>query len=255
MSVTIILPVSRPEYLDAVFARLEMLECDRRMTNLLCIVDGTPELFVNVRNRVEMSKFADRLCILFSYKGTYKKTSRLARRFRISEIHNQLKENIVQCDYVFGIEDDTIIGPRTLKILLKDYSLQPYAGLIEGVQIGRWGIPMVGAWKVDDVYDPKTIDSLMPSKDLQEIDAGGLYCFLTKHDHYVKHTFKPFDNNEMGPDFDFGLELRRAGMMNFIDWNVTTVHKSKQGDISLLTTEPRHVRFVKKETRWRQTAI
>lgn len=258
MKTTIIMPVSRVDYLDAIFARLEMLECDRKDTNLLCIVDGSPKLFVDVRNRVEMSKFADRLCVPFEPTERYGKMHFLSRRFRISEIHNELRKNIQSCDYVFGLEDDTIFSPDSLKKFLKHYSIYPYIGMVQGVQIGRWGIPAVGAWKVDDVYSPKVINSLVPPKldkknVLQEIDAGGLYCFMTTRDNYVSHDFKPFENNDMGPDFDFGIELRRRGMMNYIDWSITTTHRTQKGDITLLNTEPRHVRFEKKETRWRQT--
>lgn len=180
---------------------------------------------------------------------------------RIADIHNQIKENLGQCTFVFGIEDDTIFQSNTLEKLQKDFTRYPHAGFIQGVQLGRWGIPHVGAWRVDDVYSPTKIDSVEPPVNvnlkptIDEIDAGGFYCFLTPRLNYMSHEFKPFDHNGMGPDFNYGIELRKNGLMNYIDWSIQTVHKTKQGDISLLKTEPRHVTFVRKDNRWRQSRI
>lgn len=263
--VTIIMPVSRPDNLDAIFARLEMLKCKREKTNLLVIVDGPVDLFVKARNFVEMSKFKERLCIQFQSKHKLRQFDIMGRRMRIADIHNELKKHIVDCEFIFGIEDDTIINTNTLDILLKDYGMYPYAGLIQGVQLGRWGIPYVGAWKADDVYEPTEMKSLNPMRMgdvstlgkslIQEIDAGGFYCFITRKDNYVKHTFKPFDTNGMGPDVDYGITLRQQGLVNYIDWRITTVHKTKKGEISLLNTEPRVTTLRKKDNRWRQIQV
>lgn len=257
-STTIILPISRADYLEGLFARLEDLQCDQEKTNLLCIVDGNPNLFVNVRNRVDQSKFKEKLCVKLSSKKKLKHYSYLERRVKISEIHNEFKKYIKNCRYVFGLEDDTFIQPSTLKKLLKNYYMYPHAGFIQGVQLGRWGIPYIGAWKIDDIYNPKKIKSISYSnskKDLESIDAGGFYCFITKAEIYMAHDFKPFGNNDMGPDFNYGIELRKMGYDNFIDWSISTIHKTPKGDISLFNTEVRDVAFVKKENRWRQSSI
>lgn len=252
MTTTIVMPVSRPDHLDAIFARLELMTCKRTETNLLVVVDGPPDLFVKTRNYVEMSKFNQRLCVQYENKEKKKNTDYYARRFRIADIHNLIKQHVPRCDYVFGLEDDTIFPTNALEVLLKNYAVYPYAGIIIGVQLGRWGIPCVGAWKADDVYEPTKITSVMPEKGVTEIDAGGFYCFVTKRDSYVAHTFKPFENG-FGPDVDYGIELRRKGQLNYINWDIRTIHKTKSGDISLLTHTPSQVTFTKKESRWRQT--
>lgn len=258
-SVTILLVVSRSEYLDVIFPSLELLVCDRRNTNLLVVVDGGPELYVNVRNRVMDTKFAEKLCVQFKSDHKLRHFDIQARRLRISDIHNFAKQHIKACDYVFGVEDDTIVPATSLRKLLGDYSVYPYAGFIQGVELGRWGIPYVGAWKVDDIYEPTRITSLLPvnsparpSDQIQEVDAGGLYCFLTKRDNYVNHNFKPFDRNGLGPDVDFGVSLRQAGSLNYTDWRVKCIHKSKRGDIKFHDTDPRVIVFTKRDGRWRQ---
>jgi hypothetical protein len=40
------------------------------------------------------------------------------------------------------------------------------SGFIEGVELGRWGIPHVGAWRSDDVYDMQWLESATASSEL-----------------------------------------------------------------------------------------
>lgn len=252
--VTILMPVSRDDFLERIFHDLETLECKRETTNLLVVVDGDAELFVKTRNYVEMSKFSQRLCIQYKNQNKFRNYDLKARRLRISDIHNTAKKHILECDYVFGIEDDTLFPSDTLKKLLNHYFMYPHTGFIQGVEMGRWGIPYVGAWKADDVYDPNSIHSLMPTdKVVTEIDAGGFYCYLTTRDNYMMHHYKPFGNNDLGPDMDFGISLRQQGLMNYADWSIKCVHKDKEKDITFVNTQPRVVTMIKKDNAWRQS--
>ena len=60
-------------------------------------------------------------------------------RRRIAAIHNEIHKLIKPCEYVFLIEDDGALPPDALSRLLADYKAHPYAGFIEGVELGRWG--------------------------------------------------------------------------------------------------------------------
>lgn len=251
--ITIFMPVSRKDHLDRIFAALELLDCDDENTNLLVVVDGKSDLFVETRNKVEASRFANRLCLQFKSKHILRQFDILGRRMRISDIHNFAKEHLGDADFIFGIEDDTLVPTNALSLLLKSYSIHPFAGFIEGIEMGRWGIPYIGAWKADDVYDPQQIESTPLKEGVHEIDAGGFYCFLTRASTYKEHHFKPFDNNGLGPDVDFGLELRRKGLLNYANYDIKCAHKMKAQDITFINTEPRLVSFIKKEGRWRQS--
>lgn len=254
-TVTIILPVSRRDYLSQVFTALEMLECDRKKTNLLVIVDGDDELFIETRNHVAGSKFNEALCVPYSKRGEVSEDLK-ERRVRIAEIHNELKTYLSEkfaSEFVLGVEDDTLIPPKTLKILLQDYIEEPHAGFIEGVELGRWGKTYIGAWRADDVYEPTVITSIMPPekrKDLEMIDAGGLFCFMAKTDTYRNHEFKVFQNNGMGPDADFGMKLREMGYSNFIDWRIQCTHLNGDEKISIAINKPEQVYFKKRHTTW-----
>ena len=49
----------------------------------------------------------------------------------------------------------------------------------------------MGAWRADDLYEMKRLESAMPGSGVEEIDAGGLYVTLTRYERYAGHEFKP----------------------------------------------------------------
>ena len=252
--VTIILPVSRATFLDKVFASLEFLECDSSQTNLLVIVDGDDNLFLDARNRTEFSKFASRLCVKYTSNIEKSEHDIFLRRERIVDIHEQIKQYIGDCDFIMGIEDDTSFPKFTLKLFLEDYALNPHMGFVEGIELGRRKYTYIGAWLVDDIYETKEIRSIMPedgSESLTEIDAGGFYCFLTRRETYMTHKFDTFDNNQFGPDVNFGITLRRKGYSNFIDWHVNCTHMSENGNVVLGKNDPERLIFTRGKEYWR----
>jgi hypothetical protein len=270
---TVILPVSREQHLLRVFASLELLECNRERTSLLAFVDGEADLFLKARNLVEQSKFAQRLCIQGNIPGQRQEFSINTRRRRIAAIHNEVRMLIKPCEYVFLIEDDGILGPDALSRLLADYLAHPYAGFIEGVELGRWGIPHVGAWRADDVYDMKRLESAMPARPellndagraigrvpdhmVEEIDAGGLYACLTRYRHYVDHEFRPYQNCTFGPDVDWGIALRQQGYKNYLDWSVAIEHCRADGTSTHpRVTSPARMKFEKQLAGWSGTVM
>lgn len=256
MVTTIVMPVSRPDFLQRIFAQLDMMPCDRNTTNILVYVDGEWPLYEKAQNFVTQSKFNERLCV-YRRKGLASVSHVQGRRKRIAEIHNEIKEIINFCDYVFLIEDDTLLPLNSLEKLLKAYSFHTHAGVISGVQIGRWGMDVPGLWKCDNPYDVKRIETILPDEKIpfEEIDAAGLYCCLTKMDNYKSFTFDPFDSI-LGPDVAFGLHLRRQGFKNYVDWSIQTSHLTKHGEIKMSTVTLQKVIFTKiEEGQWEQELI
>lgn len=245
---TIVLPVSRSTFLDKVFHSLEMLICDRNETNLLAIVDGDQNLFVDVRNRVALSKFNQRLAF-HRKKGIPSSGTIRKRRQRIADIHNEVKDLIADCDYVFSVEDDTLYPPTTLKELFHTLSIHPHAGFVSGIELGRWGYPHIGAWHADNVYEPKAITSLTlnGNESIYAVDAAGFYCMLTTREQYVAHDFAPF-KDALGPDVNYGLWLRQLGMMNYVTAKVRCTHLMNTGELNFQNTQPITVRLKKHDT-------
>ncbi len=252
---TIILPISRDEYLKEFLTSIELLDCDQTKVNVLAIVDGNVDLYLKVRNLLTNSKYAETLTI--HYKASEPKSNYdiLARRLRIADIHNTAKQHVFNTEYVMIIEDDTFVPYNAFKRLYEHYIYKDrFAGFVQGIEAGRWGIKYLGAWTVDNIYEPTEIISLELQDGVKQVDAGGFYCFMTKSEYYVNHDFKPFDNNGLGPDVDFGIEMRRQGLKNYTDFMVKCRHKSSDGqDITVDDAEV--IRIKKNETRWRQQRV
>jgi hypothetical protein len=232
------------------------LKCDAERTNLFVYVDGDSALFVETRNFVEQSRFSQRLCIQRKPDGKYREFDIQRRRLRIAAIKNETKQYIEACDYVMGLEDDSIPRPDALERLLRAYSLHPFAGFISGVQLGRWGIPHLGAWTADDVYGPKQIRSLALGQGIHEVDAAGWYCYLTKRANYMKFDYAPFDGNQLGPDVQWGLDLRRDGLKNYVDWDVPVEHRLQSGEVLMPgRTLEKQVSLSKRQAQWEMNVL
>lgn len=220
MKITAILPVSRIKYLDRVLASL--VNQTHKPNNLLVIYEGHESGFLEVRNRVIDLDFEQVRCIPSVNLKVADNTA--DRRTNISRIHNQIRDLIDDSDWLFSIEDDGILPPDALKKLVKTAKKQN-VGMVTGVELGRWGIPYVGAWVVDNIAEIKVIQTLenkSDTKDIDKIDACGLYCGLIRADIYKQHTF--FAYNGLGPDVNLGLYLRSLGYENYIDWSVHVTH-------------------------------
>lgn len=231
---------------------LDFLECDRDHTNILVYVDGDLNLFEKARNLTVNSNFNERLCI-YRRKGLPNVGSITRRRARIAAIHNEIKELIQNTYYVFMIEDDTLFPYSTLKNLLNQYAINPHAGFISAIELGRWGFLHIGAWTVNDIYNVTQITSIKKPQSIQKIDAAGFYCCLTRYDYYKSHTFKPYEEI-LGPDVDYGLSLRKQGLYNYVV-PIECVHMNKPEDVSFKNQDIIQIDLSKAGNEWNLTVI
>lgn len=223
MTTTIILTVSRHDFLIEVISSLELMKCDPNYTHLLCIVDGDANLFTKVRSLVQGTKFNERLTIQFPSNTPVKKFDFIARRKRITAIHNFAKTQVGNTDYVLLVEDDTIVPSEALRTLNNAIQADPAIVFAEGAEMGRWGVNYIGAWKFDDIYNPTSVTSLpYESSGLEYIDAGGFYCSLIEANVYKNHEFEMYES--LGPDISMGLKLRQLGYQCVIEFSVACKH-------------------------------
>ena len=220
MKITTVLPVSRIQYLDRVLGSLQ--NQTYLPHNIIIVYDGNETDYISVRNQVmQLEGFEHRLVILSRNLSSAHTIAE--RRWHIVNIHNQVRETLGDCDWVFSIEDDGILPPDAVEKLVNNLQLD--TGMITGVELGRWGIPYVGAWNVDDINEPKKISSLENKTAIggvEKIDACGLYCALVRADMYKKHKFDT--RNGLGPDVNLALFLRQQGLQNYIDWSIYVTH-------------------------------
>lgn len=162
------------------------------------------------------------------------------RRDRIRDSLTQLQQHIRErgrkYDMLFMVEDDTIIQQDALHRLLMDWKelneQNVKVGLIEGVQVGRHGIRMIGAWRMDDLDNPTQMSTIPLNKRslFEKIDGGGLYCFITPMELFLAHTFY-WSGECFSVDVTYGIELRKKGYTNIIDWSVITGHTDQNGNV------------------------
>lgn len=162
------------------------------------------------------------------------------RRDRIKEMLTMLQEHIKSMpkkfDMLFMLEDDTKVQPDVLQRLLGSYKdlrdQNVNVGFIEGVQVGRHGIRMIGAWRCDDLENPTEMATIPYNKSsfFEKIDGGGLYCFITPMQLFLDHTFYWHDEC-FSVDVTYGIELRKKGYVNIIDWTVITGHADQSGNV------------------------
>jgi len=253
--ITIVLTVSRSDYLEKVITAIELLECNENETKILCIVDGNEDLYLKTRNLVNDMKYIERLTIRAKLDDNRSRIDIPTRRNRITAIHNQVREHINQVGgYILSIEDDTTFNSNALQKLLYLAGRTRAFGMAEGVEVGRWSVPYIGAWRADDIYDTNqliSVENINPvaiGQPPSNIDAGGLYFALINADLYKQHEFTC--DNGLGPDVNFGLENRKLGYENFIVWQVPCVHhNSVMGEyITLSPQDPTKVVTMTKQT-------
>lgn len=221
MKITTILPVSRIKYLDRVLDSL--LKQTVKIENLIVVFDGSEYEFLHVRNKIAELDIENTICVPSQH--TKQAFTIAERRWHIVRIHNQLRDLIGDCDWVFSVEDDGILPENALERLVDGLGHYENVGMITGVELGRWGIPYVGAWRVDNIDNPTTVTSLESSVNsgtAEEIDGCGLYCALIRGDEYKAHTFDT--RNGLGPDVNLGLFLRQKGYINYINWDIPVTH-------------------------------
>lgn len=267
-SVTVLIPLSRAWRIDAVAQQISELKTDGLHINVVVIVDNKEISTVLIENALH--KFVNKkdVEIINTFNQGLPESYIEPRRERIASVLNFSKTLIPKSsDFVFVLEDDTSMESDTLLKLMSDYDLltnevdrytinkvQPIkvkVGFISGVQCGRWGYKIIGAWKFTPNYkDAEVIESIPFSRKyiLQEVDAAGLYCCLTTKENFMNTDFV---HNDFGPDVNFGTSLKAKGYRNFIDWTCLTGHVTKAAML-IPDEECVVVRFEKKDDRWRR---
>lgn len=222
--ITAVLPVSRIKYLDRVLDTVS--KQTHRPDKLIVIYDGIDKGIDLVNKIVNSKNICDDVTVVRSNNRSIG-LNIPDRRRNISSIHNQLSESIEDSEWVFSIEDDGLLPSDALERLVSVASDNDDVGMVTGVELGRWGAPYVGAWRVDNpdkVTVIRSVESLAKdgSNKVEEIDACGLYCALIRADKYKEHRF--FHGNGLGPDVNLGIFLRQSGLKNYIDWGVHVTH-------------------------------
>lgn len=229
--VTVFCAFTRPWAVDMWLGDLERQDYPRDRVNLAFIVEGEEyELRHTLKLFARRYGFRD-FRVIINPDHFINEVRISARRLRIVDIKEQSKSLIedMACEYVIGMEDDTVFAdPQTFTKLVEPLIDNDHIGFVQGVQCGRWGVKMIGAWVADSAYTPTTIQTMLPpqssNKRYQDITAGGFYGYATRRHLYLEHDYNWNDQQPWGPDVNFGMWLKRIGFSCIIDWHLIFGH-------------------------------
>ena len=231
--ITVFCPFTRAEYVRRWFDDLASTDLKAENTNLVFIIDiGEDQFGQNIGAKIysrildEMQRTYYRQYVIARNYDHHVSGSIPARRKRIAEIHNQSKEMIKAVDgqFVLGLEDDTVFTNLCVERLYRKFVEHEDTGLVSAYEAGRWNQKIIGIWGFDNVDDPKSCWTELPKTDYEEIDAAGMYCYLTPTELYLQHDYSSEDWQPWGPDVNYGLDLRRKGYTNYVDWSQACGH-------------------------------
>lgn len=205
---------------------LANVQHDPALTNLALLVDTDEPYIINKFKQFAAARGYRKFVFAMNEQWSPNEVRLKIRRLRIADVKNQSKDLINQCDgdIVISFEDDTVFPGIDLKRLYGPLQENQEIGFVEGVQCGRWGVKMIGAWSVDDYEFPQRAETLMPGEGYQEIDAGGWYGYATRKHLYLHADYHSSTSQPWGPDVNYGLWLRNRGYICLIDWETVFGH-------------------------------
>lgn len=240
-SVLVVVPLTRKWAVEMQAKQLaQMNRFNDINVELLVFIDNSDISEAFVANKFEKYEVPFAYFVRSSGRRAPHEVRLYYRRERIKQMLTMVQGEILKLkrpfDMLFMVEDDTEIKADTLQRLLTDYKeltdQNINVGLIEGVQVGRHGIRMIGAWRMDDLENPTVMATIPFNKSsfFEKIDGGGLYCFITPMQLFLAHEFYWHDEC-FSVDVTYGIELRKKGYTNLIDWTVITGHVDQAGNV------------------------
>ena len=241
LKILIILPLTRRWSIDMQAKQFAALNRDSLDVHLLVNIDTDDFNASQVIDAFQKHEMTIPYTIHHTKKFAPQEVRIYARRDRIRDMLTELQSTVRtkkldDKDFMFMVEDDTMIETGALQRLVADWRELTDAGvkvgLIEGAQVGRHGIRMIGAWRTDNVEAPTVMSTIPFNRTalFEKIDGGGLYCFLTPMNLFLEHTFYWHDEC-FSVDVTYGLELRKKGFVNIIDWSVVAGHADQHGKV------------------------
>lgn len=188
-------------------------------TKIILIVDSTRI----PRDTIEVAYENLPIEIVWTHQNPPGEVNIYARRQHITDNLNLARQQPINTDIVWLLEDDTIFPPDTLETLLK-YKTN---GITSGLQAGRHGVRMLGAWTITP--DSYTTISYDPAPETIKVDATGLYCCLIDTQTFLDTPFRYEPNLPVGPDVLYGQDLTH--LEHIVIPHLELGHQTSQGII------------------------
>lgn len=177
----------------------------------------------------------------------------IERRKRIARNHQTLVDAIgyQRPDLIWQLEGDVDLPDNCLEQLLCDYELlrNDDFGYISGIQIGRHGLYVIGAWRniTEDSFE--SIDHHLTG--IQEVEATGFYCLLAPLKVWQSgHAW--WDGQPYGPDVNWGLSIKQK---KYVNMDLHIGHIVKGGTIWPSHISTTTAKFYKNNGKWEYKTV
>lgn len=252
------IPWTRLTFADRMLHNLNDLMLPREEMEVVFYVDTDDKaLFKRLNDWCVLNQFVyNGMTIVVSGNGPPEGYSPLPRRARIVAMKEDSKQYISATDYVFGIEDDTRVPTRAFEYLFEHFTRNPAIGFVQGVQQGRWGLAVLGAWQVDNLDNPQRVwTQPFDTQGQESVDVvgGGFFCYITPVKLYKEHQYHWYDEC-FSVDMTYGYELAKKGYRNITDFRVICDHMTDQGVLMPTPHNTISVEWNKQGERWIQMA-
>jgi hypothetical protein len=192
--------------------------------------NDTNDLYLQSRLRwyLEQSRFAGAKLYMSRNQAPPEIGASTIRRDRIVAMKNKSRELLDNTKYVIGLEDDTFpVYSNTIVKLIEHIEAKgnENVGFISGIERGRWGYAILGAWQVNNVHEPTHAKTMAyREQGMTSVDAAGWYCYITPTSLYKAAEYH-VEGECLGPDVTYGLDVRRRGFKCLVDWSLVCGHK------------------------------
>lgn len=224
---TLVTMFTRVWVVDGYFAQLSTMILPES-THFIALIDSDDEILIEkVQKHVKkMAKKFTSVKILTSGRPQPPKDDVVSRRSRIAANWARIIK-LIRTPVVFSIEDDTLCEPDALLVLARN--LKNKVAFSQGVQVARWGTPYIPAWHISYTKGHPIVaqTSYYQKSGIENIDAGGFYCFAAKTEVFKRGTLAVDDYLPLGVDVRFVASLRALGYLAVHDWSVTCGHITK----------------------------
>lgn len=229
---SLFIPFTRDWIIDAFLENLDTLLIPLSETELVFYNDtDDTNIQHRLRQYIENSNFLSGKLYMSGNKAPTE-TNATIRRERIVAMKNKSRELISDSDYTIGLEDDTFpIDPSSIRKLIDHIDGQENVGFVSGVERGRWGFSIIGAWEMDNVDDPTHVSTLpYRNNGVRPVDGAGWFCYITPTNLYKNANYR-FEADCLGPDVCYVMDLRRQKYECLIDWTIVCAHRTRTANL------------------------
>jgi hypothetical protein len=231
---TLALMISRDNVLDEFFESIKEIDMPKEKIHLFAFVDTNDEDLVNkVKEKLEDFNFLSKRIFVtnevsmgYEYRSPYRE-ERIARN--VKTILNDCLRQRIGTEFVFMLEDDTLVPPDSYKKLYTRMIENPKLAYITGVETSKTKDRHIGVAFLETDKNNEIVSKTVPSPKtygIDKINSGGWYCWMGRPEFIVDQNFRSFIQTGiyLGPDTLMVYDLVKKGFDCECDWSIQCKH-------------------------------